>query len=326
MSTTRLIRVHATGGPEVLRWEEAPLPAVGPGAGPDPAPLRRSELHRRVPPDRAVSAAPAVHPGRGGGGRGAGGGRGRDLAEAGRPGGLRRRRPGRLQRRAGDAGRPAGDVARVHRRPHGGGDDVEGHDRPDAAAADHPHRARGHHPGAGGGGRRGPDPVPVGPPPGRHGDRHRGQRREGGAGPGARLRSRHRLHPRQVRRPGQGDHRRQGGARGLRQRRQGHVHGIAGLPAGAGPAGAVRERVRAGARVRSAAAGAEGVPVRHPAGAVHVHAHPPVGAGHGRRAVRGGGQRRGEDPGPARFPLAQAAEAHRALEGRQTVGSTVLEV
>jgi NADPH:quinone reductase len=31
MSTTRLIRVHATGGPEVLRWEEAPLPPVGPG-------------------------------------------------------------------------------------------------------------------------------------------------------------------------------------------------------------------------------------------------------------------------------------------------------
>jgi NADPH2:quinone reductase len=31
MSTTRLIRVHATGGPEVLRWEEAPLPAVAPG-------------------------------------------------------------------------------------------------------------------------------------------------------------------------------------------------------------------------------------------------------------------------------------------------------
>ena len=31
MSTTRLIRVQATGGPEVLRWEEAPLPAVAPG-------------------------------------------------------------------------------------------------------------------------------------------------------------------------------------------------------------------------------------------------------------------------------------------------------
>jgi NADPH2:quinone reductase len=31
MSTTSLIRVHATGGPEVLRWEEAPLAAVGPG-------------------------------------------------------------------------------------------------------------------------------------------------------------------------------------------------------------------------------------------------------------------------------------------------------
>src|SRR5215207_1339626 len=29
--TTRAIRVHATGGPEVLRWEETPLPAVGPG-------------------------------------------------------------------------------------------------------------------------------------------------------------------------------------------------------------------------------------------------------------------------------------------------------
>jgi NADPH:quinone reductase len=31
MSTTRLIRVQATGGPEVLHWEEAPLPPVGPG-------------------------------------------------------------------------------------------------------------------------------------------------------------------------------------------------------------------------------------------------------------------------------------------------------
>ena len=28
---------------------------------------------------------------------------------------------------------------------------------------------------------------------------------------------------------------------------------------------------------------------------------------------------------PRVFPLAEAAEAHRALEGRQTVGSTVLE-
>ena len=28
---------------------------------------------------------------------------------------------------------------------------------------------------------------------------------------------------------------------------------------------------------------------------------------------------------PRVFPLADAAEAHRALEGRQTVGSTVLE-
>jgi NADPH2:quinone reductase len=31
MSTTRLIRVEATGGPEVLRWAEGPLPPVGPG-------------------------------------------------------------------------------------------------------------------------------------------------------------------------------------------------------------------------------------------------------------------------------------------------------
>src|SRR5271154_4321735 len=28
---TKAIRIHATGGPEVLRWEEVPIPEPGPG-------------------------------------------------------------------------------------------------------------------------------------------------------------------------------------------------------------------------------------------------------------------------------------------------------
>ena len=31
MSTTMAIRIHALGGPEMLRWEEVAIPAPGPG-------------------------------------------------------------------------------------------------------------------------------------------------------------------------------------------------------------------------------------------------------------------------------------------------------
>ena len=31
MNTTRAIRIHELGGPEVLRWEEIPVPDPGPG-------------------------------------------------------------------------------------------------------------------------------------------------------------------------------------------------------------------------------------------------------------------------------------------------------
>ena len=63
--------------------------------------------------------------------------------------------------------------------------------------------------------RRRADRLPVGQAAGGDGDRHGRQSRQGGAGAGAWLRPRHPLQGRGFRRPRQGDHRRQGRARGL---------------------------------------------------------------------------------------------------------------
>ena len=65
---------------------------------------------------------------------------------------------------------------------------------------------------------------------------------------GPRLRPRHRLHAGGLRRARPRDHRRPGRAGRLRLGRQEHVRGLARLPAAAGPAGQLRQRLRARCR------------------------------------------------------------------------------
>jgi threonine dehydrogenase-like Zn-dependent dehydrogenase len=88
------------------------------------------------------------------------------------------------------------------------------------------------------------------------------------------------------RRARQGNHRWQGRARGLRLDRQGHFHGLAGVPATAGHDGAVRCRLRPGAALRPGLAGQDGLAVHHAADAVHLHRPAQGSAGDLGRPVR----------------------------------------
>ena len=45
---------------------------------------------------------------------------------------------------------------------------------------------------------------------------------------------------------------------------------------------------------------------------------------HRRRPVQGGRLRRGEDPDQSKYPLKDAAKAHKEMEGRETTGSSIL--
>ena len=81
-----------------------------------------------------------------------------------------------------------------------------------------------------GGRRRRLHPGPVGEAPGRDGHRHRGLGGQGRAGQGPRRRSRDQLQRRGFRRTGGGDHRRPGRPRGLRLGGQGHLREVPGLP------------------------------------------------------------------------------------------------
>ena len=54
------IRIHATGGPEVMAFEEVALGEPGPGRGARPPHGDRRQLHRHVPSQRAVPVAAAV--------------------------------------------------------------------------------------------------------------------------------------------------------------------------------------------------------------------------------------------------------------------------
>ena len=51
---TKAIRVHAYGGPEVMKWEDVPTPEPGPGEVAIKQDGRRNELHRRLFPHRPV--------------------------------------------------------------------------------------------------------------------------------------------------------------------------------------------------------------------------------------------------------------------------------
>ena len=84
------------------------------------------------------------------------------------------------------------------------------------------------------------------------------------------------------------DHRRQGRAGRLRQRRQGHVSGVARLPEPARHAGELRQLLRADRRLRYPAAVAEGLALRDAADARDLHCDAPGPAGDGGGDVRSG--------------------------------------
>ncbi len=62
MNTTRAIRIHDLGGPEVLRWEEIPVPDPGPGevlVRQEAIGLNYGDIYRRSG-IRATPSLPAV--------------------------------------------------------------------------------------------------------------------------------------------------------------------------------------------------------------------------------------------------------------------------
>ena len=77
------IRIHATGGPEVLVYEEVAVGDAGPGRGARSPHGDRPQLHRHLPPQRPLSAAAADGHRLGGRGRRRGRGPGVDWVKAG---------------------------------------------------------------------------------------------------------------------------------------------------------------------------------------------------------------------------------------------------
>ena len=108
---------------------------------------------------------------------------------------------------------------------------------------------------------------------------------------GERLHAHDRLHPREFRRAGQGADRRQGRSGRLRRRRQGHVPGLARLPRAARDVRELRQCIGPGAAVRHPAAVAEGFAVRDAAHAGHLHREARGHRGDGGRDVRSGQSR-----------------------------------
>ena len=176
------IRIHKTGGPEVLQWEEVSVPQ--PGAG--EALIRhkavglnyidtyhRSGLYPMPMPSgiglEAAGVVEAVGPG---------------VTEfkAGRSRGLRQRAHRRVLGAEGPSRRPPGEDSRRHQLRAGREHDAAG---PHGAvpAAPHARRAQGgrHHPVARGRRRHRPHRLPVGEGARREPDRHREHRGEGEA-------------------------------------------------------------------------------------------------------------------------------------------------
>ena len=195
------IRIHAPGGPDVMKWEDV---AVG-----DPGPGEARVRHTAVGVNYIDTyhrsglyklALPSGHRQRG-----------RRRGRGGRAAASTWVKPGDrvaycggaarlLQRGARDAGRPAGQAARRHLRSRRGDADAEGPHRPVSVPPDVQAQGRRHDPVPRGGGRRRAHRVPVGARARRDDDRHRRLRREGGAREGERLRADDRLHARELRR------------------------------------------------------------------------------------------------------------------------------
>ena len=161
---------------------------------------------------------------------------------------------------------------------------------------------------------------------GRAADRHRRLRREVRAREGARRGARHQLH---AARTSSRACKEITGGKGVKvvydSVGKDTFDKLARLPAAVRPDGQLRQRVGPGAAVRARHAGAEGLAVRDAADAVHAHRD---ARGDRRRwpttcstVVASGKVKIQIDQ---RYPLADAAQAHRDLEARKTTGSTIL--
>ena len=211
------VRIHQTGGPEVMQWDSVEVPAPGPGqvrlkqhaVGVNYIDVyQRSGLYKMPLPFVAGS-------------EGAG-----EVVAVG---------PGVTDFKVGDRGAYAGaaggyaeervmpadrlvklpDKHRLQdRRRH----DAAGHDGALSAARDLQGRQGHDHAAARGRRRHRPDRLPVGAAPGRHHHRHGQHRREGGARQGVRLHARHQLQDRRLREAHQGADQRPGRRCGLRLR------------------------------------------------------------------------------------------------------------
>ena len=110
-------------------------------------------------------------------------------------------------------------------------------------------------------------------------------------------------------------------------RRQRHLPEVARLPARARHDGQLRQCVGAARSVPAGPARAEGLAVPHPANALRLHRDARASSSK-RRASCSTWSTSGKVKIEVkqRFPLEDAAEAHRALEARKTSGSTVLTI
>jgi NADPH:quinone reductase len=86
------------------------------------------------------------------------------------------------------------------------------------------------------------------------------------------------------------------------------------------PDGHLRQRQRPGAALRAGDPGCQGLAVRDAADALHAHRHARGHAGDGRRTVRGGGQRRGEDPHRPALPAGRGGTGAPRAGGAQDDG------
>ena len=208
---SKAIVVHELGGPEVLKWEEVPDAAPGPGQ----ARVRhtaigvnfvdvyfRNGIYKApavpfVPGHEAAGVVEAIGP---------------DVTEV--EVGDRVAYSfvqGSYAESAQHPGRAAGAVARRHRRPHGGGDHAQGDVGAISPVARRTGQARRHHPVSRGRRRRRAARLPVGQAPGRQRDRHRQHPREGAPGVRERLRARHQLRQGELRASRARDHPRRRG-------------------------------------------------------------------------------------------------------------------
>ena len=178
-------------------------------------------------------------------------------------------------------------------------------------------------------GRRGrADPVPMGGGARRDGDRHRRHRGQGRTRPRPRLRPPDRLYAARISSP------RSTASPAARSCRWSMIRSASDTFLRSldclrprGHDGQLRPGVGPDRAVLARPPGAEGLAVPDPPDPVHLHRRPrPSLQSVGRRTVRDGRIGKVKIEVKQRFALADAAEAHRALEARQTSGSTMLTV